>query len=542
MKFHWYKNAIIYSLDVELFYDGNNDGIGDFQGLIDKIDYLAALGVTCLWLLPFFPSPNRDNGYDVTDYYNVDPKLGCLGDFSQLIDKANVYGIKIIIDLVVNHTSNQHPWFQEARKDPKSRYRNFYVWSDKPQPFEIAELVFVGEENTMWTYDEVAKQYYLHRFYKEEPDLNIINPDVRDEILKIMGFWLSLGVSGFRVDAAAIIIESYGMKGTEQEELEKFFEEMRSFLAARRTDAILLAEANVNATDINTYIRGESRMHMMFNFFVNQHLFLSLAREKSSALQKAIKQWPTAGPADQWLNFLRHHDELTLDKLSEEEKKEVFKRFGPKAEMQIFDRGIRRRLAAMVKGDQTMLRLYYSLMMSLPGVPMLRYGDEIGMGDDLSLEGRESVRTPMQWTGGLNGGFSTATDIEFTKKMINTGMFSYSKVNVLDAQSNTNSLLNWIERLIAIRKQCPEIGTGKLEVMDSGDDRLLLHHYKSSHGNLWFAHNFSAQKINFDYSDHAERGEKWVNIFKSQYLESKTMKIEVAPYGFHWWRTVQKNK
>jgi maltose alpha-D-glucosyltransferase / alpha-amylase len=540
MKYHWYKNAIIYSLDVELFYDSNNDGIGDFRGLIDKIDYLAALGITCLWLLPFFPSPKRDDGYDVTDYYNIDPKLGTLGDFAQLVDKANVYGIKVIIDLVVNHTSDQHPWFQEARKDPNSKYRNFYVWSEKPQPFEIAELVFIGEENTMWTYDEVARQYYLHRFYKEQPDLNIINPDVRDEILKIMGFWLSLGVSGFRVDAAAIIIEPYGMKGVEREELERFFEEMRSFLAARKTDAILLAEANVNATEIHTYIRDQSRMHMMFNFFVNQHLFLSLARQNSGALQKALKQWPTANAAEQWLNFLRHHDELTLDKLSEDEKAEVFKKFGPKANMQIFNRGIRRRLIAMVNGNQVLLRLYYSLLMSLPGVPMIRYGDEIGMGDDLSLEGRDSVRTPMQWTSEMNGGFSQAKDGEYIRKVIGKGKFGYKKINVLDAQGDADSLLNWMERAIAIRKQCPEIGTAKLEVADSGDDRLLLHQYKSPHGDLWFVHNLSAQKINFDYSAHAGRGETWVNIFKSNTLQSKTKKIQVAPYGFHWWRAIRK--
>jgi maltose alpha-D-glucosyltransferase / alpha-amylase len=540
MKFNWYKNAIIYSLDIEYFYDSNHDGIGDFRGLIDKLDYLAALGITCLWILPFFPSSNRDNGYDVTDYYNVDPELGCLGDFTQLVDKANVYGIKIIIDLVVNHTSIEHPWFQEARRNPKSRYRDYYVWSDEPEDFEIAELVFVGEENTMWTYDEVAKQYYLHRFYKEQPDLNIMNADVRDEILKIMGFWLSLGVSGFRVDAAAIIIESYGMKGAEKEELERFFEEMRSFLAARKTDAILLAEANINPADVKVYMRGETRMHMMFNFFTNQHLFLSLARENAGAIKKAMDQVPTASASEQWLNFLRHHDELTLEKLSEEEKKEIFKRFGPRSHMQIYDRGIRRRLAPMVKGDPQMLRLCYSLLMSLPGVPMIRYGDEIGMGDDLSLEGRDAVKTPMQWTSEPNGGFSRAEDGEFIKTIIGRGPFAYKKINVLDAQSNADSLLNWIERLIGIRKQCPEIGTGKLEVMDSGDDRLLLHHFKSPHGDLWFAHNFSKQKLSFDQSKHIETGKKWVQVFGSHQPENNGSKFSIAPHGFHWWRTIRK--
>lgn len=540
MKFNWYKNAIIYSLDIEYFYDSNHDGIGDFRGLIDKLDYLAALGVTCLWILPFFPSANRDNGYDVKDYYNVDPRLGCLGDFTQLVDKANVYGIKIIIDLVVNHSSIEHPWFQEARKDPNSKYRNYYVWSDEPVDFEIAELVFVGEENTMWTYDEVAKQYYLHRFYKEQPDLNIMNSVVREEILKIMGFWLSLGVSGFRVDAAAIIIEPYGMKGAEKEELERFFEEMRSFLSARKTDAILLAEANINSSEVDTYLKGETRMHMMFNFFVNQHLFLSLARENAGALKKALDQWPPANPSEQWLNFLRHHDELTLEKLSDDERKEVFKKFGPKPGMQIYNRGIRRRLAPMVKGNPQLMRLCYSLLMSLPGIPMIRYGDEIGMGDDLALEGRDSVKTPMQWTGEPNGGFSMAEDGDYIRTIISRGPFSYKKINVLEAQSEPNSLLNWIERLISVRKQCPEIGTGKAEMMDSGDDRILLHRFKSQYGDLWFAHNFSGQKLHFDYSRHVDPGKKWVHIFDSQRLENDSKKIQIAAYGFHWWRTIRK--
>jgi maltose alpha-D-glucosyltransferase/alpha-amylase len=312
MKYHWYQNTIVYSLDVETFYDANGDGIGDFQGLIDKLDYLAALGITCIWLLPFFPSPNRDNGYDIKDYYNVDERLGCLGDFTQLMDKAQVFGIKILIDLVVNHTSIEHPWFRQAKRSRNNRYRNYYVWSDEPLVFDSVELSFSGEENTMWTFDDEAGQYYLHRFYKEQPDLNIMNPEVRGEILKIMGFWLKMGVSGFRIDAAPIIIEPHGIKGGEKEELEKIFEEMRSFLTSRKTDAILLAEANVKPAEVQTYLNGESRMHMIFNFYLNQHLFLGLTQGKAQPLIKAFSQLPHLQPDCQWLNFLRHHDELTL--------------------------------------------------------------------------------------------------------------------------------------------------------------------------------------------------------------------------------------
>lgn len=536
MKYHWYQNTIFYSLDVETFYDSNGDGVGDFQGLIDKLDYLAALGITCIWLLPFFPSPNRDNGYDVMDYYNVDPKLGCLGDFSQLIDKAQVYGIKIIIDLVVNHTSIKHPWFQEARKDRNSKYRDFYVWSDEPVEFETLELSFAEEENTMWTFDNEAGQYYLHRFYSEQPDLNIMNPDVRDEILKIMGFWLSMGVSGFRIDAAALIIEPHGIEGAEQEEMEKFFEEMRHFLAAKKTDAILLAEANIKPKEVQTYINGESRMHMIFNFFVNQFLFLSLAQGKAQPLQKALQQLPVIQPSGQWLNFLRQHDELNLNLLSEKERELVFNRFAPEEHMKIYDRGIRRRLAPMVNGDNGLLKLSYSILLSLPGVSLIRYGDEIGMGDDLSLEGRDSVRTPMQWTCEPNAGFSK---IKKRTGVIEKGKFGFEKINVLSLQSDSRSLLNWIERLFSIRKQCPEIGSGKLEMIGDDNEGLFVHHFKSRHGDLWFAHNFSDQPVTFNYERLMANSNKWVHIFGSKDLDDYTTVI-VEGHGFHWWRSINK--
>jgi maltose alpha-D-glucosyltransferase/alpha-amylase len=538
MKYHWYQNAIIYSLDVEAFYDSDNDGIGDFQGLIDKLDYLAALGITCIWLIPFFPSSNRDNGYDVKDYYNVDSRLGCLGDFSQLMDKANVYGIKVIIDLVVNHSSIEHPWFREARKNRDSKYRNFYVWSDKPIAFERTDLSLVGEENTMWTYDEQAGQYYLHRFYKEQPDLNIMNQDVRDEVLKIMGFWLDLGVSGFRIDAAAIIIEPYGIQNAEKKDLEKFFEEMRSFLAARKTDAILLAEANISPKEVTIYMKGETRMHMLFNFYVNQHLFLALARQNKTPLQQALGKMPSLTSSEQWLNFLRHHDELTLEKLKEHEKHELFEVFGPDPNMQIYERGIRRRLAPMLNGDLHLLKFCYSILFSLPGVPLIRYGDEIGMGDNLSFKGRDSVRTPMQWTAEENGGFSKAKHGAMLKKVIDEGDYGYKKVNVLDAQSDSSSLLNWIERLISIRKQCPEIGAGRLQMIETDNKYLFIHHFQSEHGDLWFVHNFSEQEIIFNTNDHKPDTKRWVHIFGSRDIHQKETIIEVEAFGFHWWRSI----
>lgn len=536
MKYHWYRNAIVYSLDVETFLDSDGDGIGDFQGLIDRLDYLAALGVTCIWLLPYFPSPNRDNGYDVKDYYNVDPRLGCLGDFAQLIDKAQVYGIKVIIDLVVNHTSVEHPWFQEARKNKNSKYHNYYVWSAKPSKFDEIELNLSGEENTMWSFDKKAGQYYLHRYYKEQPDLNFTNPDVRAEILKIMGFWLAMGVSGFRIDAASTIIEPHGIEGATKKELETVFDEMRHFLTAQKADAILIAEANVRPAKMSTYVGGESRMHMMFNFFINQYLFLSLAQGKSTPLKRALEQLPDIHPSGQWLNFLRQHDELTLNLLTERERQQVFKRFAPEEDMQIYGRGIRRRLAPMVGNDDSMLKCCYSILLSLPGVPMIRYGDEIGMGDDLSLDGRDSVRTPMQWTSETNGGFSSAKK---SKKVIDKGEYSYKKTNVLRLQSQGDSLLNWIERLFSIRKQCPEISIGELEIIEQAQESLFVHHFTSKQGNLWFVHNFSNEPIEFKYDQLMSDSEEWIQIFGSKDVDSTTSLI-IEGHGFHWWRSLKK--
>ena len=536
MKYNWFHNANFYSLDVETFFDSNNDGIGDFQGLVDKLDYLAGLGVTCIWLLPFFPSPNRDNGYDVKDYYGVDDRLGCLGDFTRLMDKAAIYGIKIIIDLVINHTSVQHPWFQEARKNKASKYHKYYVWSDEEVKIDIADLNLKGEESTMWTFDDEAKQYYLHRFYREQPDLNIMNPEVREEILKIMGFWLKLGVSGFRVDAAAIIIEPYGIKGAEREELEIFLEEMKSFIASKNPDAILIAEANVLPKEASTYI-GEKRMHMIFNFYITQQLFLSLARNSALPLKKALKKLPPILPHAQWLNFLRHHDELTISLLKNQEQADILKRFGPEPKMQIYETGIRRRLAPMLNADSHLLKFSYSLLMSLPGVPVIRYGDEIGMGDDLSLKGRNSVRTPMQWTREKNGGFSKAEKGSIIQTAIDWGRYRYEKVNVLDAQSDRKSLLNWIEQLLSIRKQCPEIGTGKFEIVGNKNADILIHRYASKHGDLYFIHNFSSKKIQINKANLPDSPKEWVHIFGVKSPKEKSEKIiEIEGFGFHWWR------
>jgi len=328
MQPFWYKNAIIYSLDVETFMDSNGDGVGDFQGLTQRLDYLNELGITCLWLLPFYPSPNRDNGYDVMDYYNVDPQLGTLGDFVEFLHQARDRGIRVLVDLVINHTSNQHPWFQEARKNRNSKYHNYYVWADDPeaQPELIA---FPDTESSIWEYDEQAGSYYLHHFYKEQPDLNIANLEVREEILRIMGFWLALGVSGFRIDAAPFLIENVGINSVSSEKLQGFLQEMRDFAASRRPDAVLLAEANVSSQQSLIFFGNGDRMQMLFSFLLNQYLFLALAKQDAGILREGLKALPSIPRNCQWLNFVRHHDELALDQLNKDEQQEVFAAFAP---------------------------------------------------------------------------------------------------------------------------------------------------------------------------------------------------------------------
>lgn len=323
----WYKNAIVYSLDVETFMDSDGDGVGDFQGLINCLDYLSGLGITCLWLLPFYPSPNRDNGYDVMDYYNIDPRLGTLGDFVEFMHQAGERGIRVLIDLVVNHTSNQHPWFVAARSDKNSKYRKYNVWSENPPKTAPELLVFPDAEDSIWEYDEQANAYYLHHFYKEQPDLNIANPAVREEICKIMGFWLELGVSGFRIDAVPFLIKGIGIEGADPQHLRGFLEEMREFVSSRQGDAVLLAEANVDPDKISIYFAKGDRMHILFNFLLNQHLFLAQARQESTALRDGLKTLPDIPPICQWLNFVRHHDELTLDRITSSEREEIFAAF-----------------------------------------------------------------------------------------------------------------------------------------------------------------------------------------------------------------------
>jgi trehalose synthase len=463
----WWKNAVVYCLDIETFLDSDGDGIGDLRGLISQIDYLAGLGVTCLWLMPFYPTPNRDDGYDVSDYYGVDERLGTLGDFVELVHTATDRGLRVVVDLVVNHTSDEHPWFQAARADPGSPLRDFYVWRDEPSE-EPKGIAFPDRETSNWAYDEQAGQYYLHRFYSFQPDLNVANPAVRDEIARIIGFWLALGVSGFRMDAVPFLLETSGLVDEVHGDPQAWLRRLRAFGGRRRGDSMLLGEVNTELKDLAKYFGDEDgdELTMQFAFLLNQSLWLSLARGEAEPLENVIRSLPPVPPENAWAVFLRNHDELTLDKLTAAQRQEVFAAFGRDADMQLYGHGLRRRLAPMLGGDRDRLRLAWSLMFTLPGTPVLLYGDEIGMGDNLAIPDRLSVRVPMQWSDEPNGGFSTAEADDLVRPLA-AGRYGPRHVNVAVQRRDPDSQLNWMERLIRRRKQTPELGWGTSTLVET---------------------------------------------------------------------------
>ncbi|WP_347156812.1 alpha-amylase family protein [Pontibacter chitinilyticus] len=534
----WYKNAIIYCLDLKTFMDVNGDGIGDFEGLNRRLDYLNALGVDTIWLLPFQPSPNKDNGYDISDYYGVDPRHGSSGDFVEFMHQAKRRGIKVIIDLVVNHTSNEHAWFQNARNGQGAKYHDWYVWSkNKPSDWNKG-MVFPGVQEATWTYDKKAKEYYFHRFYSFQPDLNMDNPEVRAEIRRIMGYWLELGIAGFRVDAVPFILETPAPGKAKPHLKFEYLTEMRHFLQWRRGDAIMLGEANVLPDESQKYFGDEGDgIQLMFNFYVNQHLFYALATTDSAPLAEALEATRNPNPASQWAQFLRNHDELDLGRLTEEQRQKVFAKFGPKENMQLYDRGIRRRLAPML-GSRQQIELAYSLMFSLPGTPVLRYGDEIGMGEDLDLKEREAIRTPMQWSGDPQAGFSISD--ELVHPIIDEGPYAYEHVNVEAQRRDPDSLLNWMTALIRLRKECPEIGWGDWQLIKTRLPQVLGICYSWKGNSLLVLHNFDSKPHEITLDLKQKPGEKLINLMANQANmpdEKGKHYITLEAYGYRWYRT-----
>ncbi len=442
----WWKTAVVYCLDVETFLDSNGDGIGDLQGLAQRIDYLSQLGVTCLWLMPFYPSPDRDDGYDVSDFYGVDPRLGTHGDFVEVIRTARDRGMRVIVDLVINHTSDRHPWFLAAKRSVDSPYRDYYVWRDDAPPKGQRNAVFPGQANGIWGKDEKSGQWYQHSFYEHQPDLNIANPRVRDEIAKVIGFWLQLGISGFRVDAVPFLLEI--PEGAGIPEPHELLRDIRRFLQRRSSEAILLGEVNLPYDEQVQYFGGDDadELTMQFDFVGMQSLYLSFARKDPAPLIEALRARPVLGVEVQWANFLRNHDELTLDKLSDSERQEVFETFAPDERQRVFGRGITRRLPPMLDGDPRRIRMAYSLLFTLPGTPVLFYGEEIGMGENIEIPGREAVRTPMQWSDDRNGGFSDAAPSRLVARPPSDG-YAPEHVNVAAQLDDRGSLLYFIRAL-----------------------------------------------------------------------------------------------
>jgi maltose alpha-D-glucosyltransferase / alpha-amylase len=533
----WYKNAIIYSLDLETFMDGNGDGCGDFVGLNRRLDYLDSLGIDTIWLAPFQPSPNRDNGYDISDFYGVDPRHGSSGDFVEFVQRAKARGISVIIDLVVNHTSDRHPWFQEARRDPKSRYRNWYIWSKRKPPRANQGMVFPGVQKSVWTLDSKAREYYYHRFYDFQPDLNMDNPEVRQEIQRIVGYWLQLGVAGFRIDALPFILEESPRPKAWKPKLNfDYLTEMRRILEWRSGNTVLLAEANVLPEETRKYFADGNGIHMMFNFFVNQHLFYALASGDARPLAVALKATSKIPEAAQWAQFLRNHDELDLGRLTDEQRAVVFERFGPKPEMQLYDRGIRRRLAPML-GDRRNLEFAYSLQFALPGAQVIRYGDEIGMGENLALKERDAVRTPMQWSNEVHGGFSTCK--RTVHPVLRGGLYGCEQVNVEAQRRDPSSLLNWLVRMIRLRKECPEVGWGECTMLPTGKPCLLALLYTWGHNRMLILHNFDQSPHEAKIRVPGPECETLTNLLapdESRARKSGEHRIALEGLDYRWYR------
>jgi trehalose synthase len=540
----WWKTAVVYCLDVETFFDSDGDGIGDLAGVSQRIDYLAELGVTCLWLMPFYPTPDRDDGYDVTDLYGVDARLGTHGDLVELIRTARDRGMRVIADLVVNHTSDQHPWFQAARSSKDSPYRDFYVWRSDPPPATSHEVAFPDQEDSIWQLDDRTGEWYLHRFYRHQPDLNVANPRVRDEIAKTIGFWLQLGLSGFRVDAVPFLLETMGVTDEERDHFpdpHAYLHALRAFLGRRSGDAVLLGEVNLPYDQQVAFFGGRDgdELTMLFDFVGMQHLYLSLARADAGPLAGALTSRPTLSPDSHWATFVRNHDELTLDKLTDAERQEVFAAFGPEERMQLYGRGLKRRLPPMLDGDPRRIRMVYSLLFSLPGTPVLYYGEEIGMGEDLDAPGRSAVRTPMQWTADEGGGFSNAPASKLVARPVR-GRFGPEQVNVAGQRRDPESLWTFVALLAQRYRECPELGWGDFRLLQQPHRQVLAHECSWTGGTIIALHNLGVEPLTvpLELGEQAS-GSRLVDLLAQGSTPMDgcgRVELDLDGYGYRWLR------
>jgi maltose alpha-D-glucosyltransferase/alpha-amylase len=471
---YWYKDAIIYQLHVKSYRDGNADGFGDFKGLMDKLDYIQQLGATVVWLLPFYPSPLKDDGYDIASYESIHPTYGTVEDFKAFLNAAHAQGIRVITELVINHTSDQHPWFQRARRAPKgSPDRNWYVWSDDPNKYAGTRIIFTDTETSNWTWDPVAQQFFWHRFFSHQPDLNFENPDVVEAVKNVMRFWLRLGVDGLRLDAIPYLIERDGTNCENLAETHEVLKDLRRTLDAEFEGRIFLAEANQWPTDVRAYFGHSDECHMAFHFPVMPRMYMALRKEDRTPLVDIMRQTPEI-PADcQWAIFLRNHDELTLEMVTDEERDYMYREYARDTRMRI-NVGIRRRLAPLMENGRRQMEIMNALLMSLPGTPIIYYGDELGMGDNVYLGDRNGVRTPMQWSGDRNAGFSEAEGAALYSPVIADPPYSFHTVNVSAQDRTPTSLLRWMRRLVTVRKKFRAFGRGTFEALDPNNRRVLV--------------------------------------------------------------------
>ncbi len=534
----WYKDALIYQLHVKAFLDSNANGIGDFKGLTEKLDYLQELGVTALWLLPMYPSPFKDDGYDIANYLEIHPEYGTLQEFKSFLQEAHRRDLRVITELVVNHTSDQHPWFQEARRNPASPYRDYYVWSDTDKKFADTRIIFTDTEKSNWAWDPEAKMYYWHRFFSHQPDLNYDNPAVRREVIDVMKFWLDMGVDGLRADAVPYLVEREGTSCENLAETHTVLKEIRKAVDEAYPDRMLLAEANQWPVDVRPYFGNGDEFHMAFHFPLMPRIFMAIKKEDRHPITEIMSQTPPIPPNCQWGLFLRNHDELTLEMVTHDERDYMYREYAADPRMKI-NIGIRRRLAPLMDNDRRKIELLNSLLFTMPGTPIIYYGDELGMGDNIYLGDRNGVRTPMQWTGDRNAGFSKADTAMLYSPLNVDPVYGYQALNVEAQVRVPNSLLNWTKRMLAVRKRYRTFGRGTLEWIKPANRAILAYVRKYGGETLLMVHNLagSAQPVELDLRRFigAEVIEL-LNEVRFPQVAEHPYQLSLAPYGFFWFR------
>jgi maltose alpha-D-glucosyltransferase/alpha-amylase len=534
----WYKDAVIYQVHVRTFFDSNGDGIGDFQGLEQKLDYLQDLGVNAIWLMPFFPSPLRDDGYDIADYWTVHSSYGNLDDFKKFLATAHERGIRVIIEMVLNHTSDQHPWFQESRSSQDNPRRDWYVWSDTDTRYKGVRIIFLDTEMSNWAWDPISKAYYWHRFFSHQPDLNYDNPAVRAEMWKVMRFWLEMGVDGFRLDAVPYLVEREGTNCENLPETHEVLKELRKKLDEEFPGRMLLAEANQWPADLRPYFGDANEFHMAFHFPLMPRMFMGVKLEDRKPITEILQQTPEIPASCQWCLFLRNHDELTLEMVRDTERDYMYDSYAQAKGMRL-NLGIRRRLAPLLDNDRRRIELMNGILMSLPGTPIIYYGDEIGMGDNINLGDRNGVRTPMQWNGGWNGGFSIADPESLYAPLILNPVYGYPAVNVLSQKRTEHSLLSWMRRIITVRRSTKVFGNGSIEFLYPANHRILAYVRQYGNETVLVVNNLSnaAQAVELDLKRY--KGNILIEMFGKNIFPrvgELPYLLTLGPYQFYWFR------